>query len=100
MASAEKSASLENDWVFGPDVPTTDFFQHRDVRDDSDLEWLVNDLIYALERGEFLQWEAVVCQELHPGMAHQNGVFGYIAASSSRGVMLLYDQGFSFFPRP
>jgi hypothetical protein len=29
------------------------------------LEWLVNDLIYALERGEFLQWEAVVCQDLH-----------------------------------
>src|SRR6516165_4585596 len=61
----EKSASLENDWVFGPDVPTTDFFQHRDVRSDSDLEWLINDLIYALERGKFLQWEAVVCHELH-----------------------------------
>ena len=61
---AEKSASLENEWDFGPDVPTYDFFQHRDVRNESDLEWLVNDLIYALERGDFLQWEAVVCQEL------------------------------------
>jgi hypothetical protein len=61
---AEKSASLENEWIFGPDVPTTDFFQYRDVRSDSDLEWLVNDLIYALERGDFLRWEAVVCQEL------------------------------------
>jgi hypothetical protein len=60
----EKCPSLENEWVFGPDVPTTDFFQHRDVRSDSDLEWLVNDLIYALERGDFHRWEAVVCQEL------------------------------------
>jgi hypothetical protein len=61
---AEKSASLENEWSFGPDVPTSDFFQHRDVRDEGQREWLVNDLIYALERDDFLQWEAVVCQEL------------------------------------
>jgi hypothetical protein len=61
---AEKSASLENKWVFGPDVPTTDFFQHQDVRNTGDLEWLVNDLIYALERGDFLRWESVVCREL------------------------------------
>jgi hypothetical protein len=60
----EKSASLEDEGTCGQDVPTTDFFQHRDVRDDSDLEWLVNDLIYTLERGDFLRWEAVVCQEL------------------------------------
>jgi hypothetical protein len=61
---AEKSASLENEWSFGPDVPTSDFFQHRDVRDEGQREWLVNDLIYALERADFLRWEAVVCQEL------------------------------------
>jgi hypothetical protein len=60
----EKSASLENEWTFGPEVPTSDFFEHRDVRRESDLEWLVNDLIYALERGDFHRWEAVVCQEL------------------------------------
>ena len=34
------------------------------MRSESDLEWLVNDLIFALERGDFLRWEAVVCQEL------------------------------------
>jgi hypothetical protein len=61
---AEKSASLENEWTFGPDVPTSDFFEHRDVRDEGQREWLVNDLIYALERGDFLRWEAVVCREL------------------------------------
>ena len=60
----EKSVSLENEWEFGPDVPTCDFFEHRDIRDESDREWLVNDLIYALERDDFLRWEAVVCQEL------------------------------------
>src|SRR3954471_6149949 len=61
---SERNASLENEWEFGPDVPTYDFFEHRDVRVESDLEWLLNDLIYALERGDFLRWEAVVCQEL------------------------------------
>jgi len=61
---AEKSASLENQWTFGPDVPTSDFFEHRDVQNESDREWLVNDLIYDLGRGDFLRWEAVVCQEL------------------------------------
>jgi hypothetical protein len=61
---AEKTTSLENEWSFSPDVPTYDFFQHRDVRDEGDREWLVADLIYALERGDYLRWEAVVCQEL------------------------------------
>src|SRR3954447_6843725 len=60
----EKSACLEGRWSFGPGVATTDFFEHRDVRDESDREWLVDDLIYALQRGDFLRWEAVVCQEL------------------------------------
>ncbi len=60
----EKSASLENKWTFGPDVPTYDYFEGRDVRKTSDLEWLINDLIEDLERDHFLQWEAVVCQEL------------------------------------
>lgn len=61
---SERSASLENEWTFSPDVPTYDFFQHRDVRVAGDREWLVNDLIETLERNEFLLWEAVVCQEL------------------------------------
>jgi hypothetical protein len=74
---AEKSASLEDEWTFGPVVPTYDFFQHRDVRDESDREWLVNDLISALERGDFLRWEAVVCQELGlPLTERQRGVLG------------------------
>src|SRR3954469_21641330 len=60
----EKSASLQNEWAFGPEGPTSHFFGHREVRSESDLEWLVNDFIYALERGDFLRWEAVVCQEL------------------------------------
>lgn len=61
---SEKSASLAGKWEFGPDVPTYDFFEGRDLRAPSELEWLVNDLTAALERGEFLRWEAVVCQEL------------------------------------
>jgi hypothetical protein len=60
----EKSACLESKWKFSPDVPTYNCFQHQDVRNEGDREWLVNDLIDALERGDFLRWEAVVCQEL------------------------------------
>ena len=74
---AQRSVSLENEWVFGPDVPTYDFFQHRDIRNVSDLEWLVNDLTESLERGEFLRWEAVVCQELGlPLTERQRQAFG------------------------
>jgi hypothetical protein len=37
---SEKSASLKNEWTFGPEVPSSDFSQHGDVRNVSDLEWL------------------------------------------------------------
>jgi hypothetical protein len=61
---AEKAVSLDDKWSFGPDVPTYDFFEHRDLQNDGDLEWVVNDLIESIERGEFLRWEAVVTQEV------------------------------------
>jgi hypothetical protein len=97
---AEKSASLENQWEFGPDVPTSDFFEHRDVRDESDREWLLNDLIHALERGDFLRWEAVVCQELSlPLTGRQRQAVGDLLNFNDEpdGDRILYIDG---IPRP
>ncbi len=91
---------MENEWTFGPEVPTNDFFEHRDVRSDSDLEWLVNDLIYALERGDFLRWEAVVCRELGlPLTERQRQVVGELLDFSDETDedRVLYIDG---IPRP
>jgi hypothetical protein len=97
---AEKSASLENEWTFGPEVPTHDFFKHQDVRNDGDLAWLVNVLIYALERGDFLRWEAVVCQELGlPLTERQRQAVGKLVSFGDEPAeeRILYIDG---IPRP
>ena len=60
----EKPACLEGKWQFGPDVPTYDFFEHRNLNDPGDLGEVLEDFIFGLERGIFLLWEAVVCEEL------------------------------------
>ena len=62
-ARPKKPACLENKWQFGPDVPTYDFFEHRNLDDPGDREEVLEDLIRP-GTGEFLLWEAVVCQEL------------------------------------
>jgi hypothetical protein len=48
---------------FDRDVPTYDFFEHVDLDDPGDLDEALRSLIYDLESGYFLQWEAVMCQE-------------------------------------
>jgi hypothetical protein len=47
---AEKIASPKKAWVYGPDVPITDFLRHWDLRSGSDLQCLVKDPIFASER--------------------------------------------------
>jgi hypothetical protein len=59
-----KPACLEGKWHFGSDVPTYDFFEHRSLDDPADREEIIENVIESLERGEFLVWEAVVCDEL------------------------------------
>ena len=59
-----KPACLEGKWHFGSDVPTYDFFEHRSLDDPADREEILENVIESLERGEFLVWEAVVCDEL------------------------------------
>ena len=50
----EKPACLEGKWQFGPDVPTYDFFEHRNLNDPGDLGEVLEDFIFGLERGIFL----------------------------------------------
>lgn len=44
-------------WEFDPDIPTHDFFENNDLDD------VVRYFVDSLESGDFLTWEAVVCEE-------------------------------------
>jgi hypothetical protein len=46
-----------------PEVPTYDFFEHRNLSDHGQLERLLDDLIFELENEDFLRWEAVIRKE-------------------------------------
>ena len=48
---------------FEQDVPVESYFAHRDLNHPDDIEELTENLIYDLESGYFLMWEAVVRQE-------------------------------------
>ena len=45
------------------EAPTSDFFEHRNLNNHGDLESLLDDLIFEIENGSFLQWEAVIRRE-------------------------------------
>src|ERR1019366_5089193 len=44
-------------------VPTDDFFDGRNLNQVSDLQEAVENFVFKLEQGDFLTWEAVVCEE-------------------------------------
>lgn len=44
-------------------MPTYDYFEHKNLDNQGDLEELVENLIYALKDGYFLSWEAVIREE-------------------------------------
>ena len=46
-----------------PEAPTNDFFEHRNLNKHGDLEGLLQDFIFEMESGYFLQWEAVIRKE-------------------------------------
>src|SRR3974377_892305 len=53
--AADRPSQLR--WEFDPDIPTHDFFENNDL---DDVAWYFVD---SLESGDFLTWEAVVCEE-------------------------------------
>jgi hypothetical protein len=55
----ERSQSLK--WKFGPNIPTSDFFEGQKPEDD--FGEAVENFIFTMEQGEFLVWEAVMAQE-------------------------------------
>jgi len=50
-------------WAFDPDIPTRDFFEGGSLDDTGNLQEVVENFVYMLEEGDFLTWEAVVCEE-------------------------------------
>jgi hypothetical protein len=95
-----KPACLEGKWHFDPDVPTYDFFEHQNLEDQSDLGEVLHNVIFHLERGDFLRWEAVVCQELGlPLTARQEEALGGLLSFSDDPAddRILYIDG---IPRP
>jgi hypothetical protein len=50
-------------WLFDADIPTRDFFEQGSLHDAWNLQEAVENFVYELETGNFLTWEAVVCEE-------------------------------------
>jgi len=50
-------------WEFAPDSPTHDFLGEGPLDDTWNLQQAVEDFVSWVEEGQFLSWEAVVCEE-------------------------------------
>ena len=50
-------------WKFGPDIPTDDFFEGRNLDEMWNLQEAVQNFVFRLEEDRFLTWEAVMCDE-------------------------------------
>jgi hypothetical protein len=50
-------------WEFAPDTPTYDFIEDHRLDPSWGLQEAVDNFIYAMEKDEFLAWEAVVAEE-------------------------------------
>jgi hypothetical protein len=50
-------------WEFDPDIPTHDFLEEGPLDDTWNLQQAVENFVSWVEEGQFLTWEAVVCEE-------------------------------------
>ena len=50
-------------WEFDPDIPTHDFLEAGPLDDTWNLQQAVENVVSWVEDGQFLSWEAVVCEE-------------------------------------
>jgi hypothetical protein len=50
-------------WEFDPDIPTHDFLEEGPLDDTWNLQQAVENFVSWVEEGQFLSWEAVVCEE-------------------------------------
>jgi hypothetical protein len=58
---AQQPAPLR--WEFDPDIPTLDFLEDGPLEDTWKLQEAVENFVSWVEEGQFLTWEAVVCEE-------------------------------------
>src|SRR5437868_1291300 len=78
-----RSACLEGLWHFDHDVPTYDFFEHLKPVDHEDLGEVLHEVVFWIEKGYFLRWEAIVCDELDlPSTARQEEALGELLSFS------------------
>jgi len=59
--AAQKPAQMR--WEFDPDIPTHDFLEEGPLDDTWNLQEAVENFVSWVEEGQFLTWEAVVCEE-------------------------------------
>jgi hypothetical protein len=79
---AQKPAPIR--WEFGPDIPTHDFLEEGPLHDPWNLQQAVENFVSWVEEGQFLTWEAVVCQEQPPPRDPRN--LQPLLASPAAGV--------------
>jgi len=95
-----KPACLEGLWHFDPDVPTCDLFEHLNPEDEGDLGEVLHEVVFWLEGGYFLRWEAIVSDELGlPLTARQEEALGELlnfSEDSADDRILYIDE----IPRP
>ena len=63
MTKSKHGKSTHSTKPFEPHVPTHDYLAFHNLDDYSDLEELLENLIYDIESGYFLRWEAVIRRE-------------------------------------
>ncbi len=54
---------LLTEWPIEPDIPANDLFAYRSPEHPGEMEWILEDFIFRLESGYYLQWEAVISRE-------------------------------------
>lgn len=89
-------------WEFGSEIPTLDFFEHTNPENMGELDEAVDDFVYRLEKGDFLTWEAVVCEEQGlPLTAQQKkALHSLVSFSEEPDEQILYLNGLPRFSEP
>jgi hypothetical protein len=79
-------------------IPTYDYFEHRNPDDYGQLDWLIQDLTRHIEKEYFLPWEAVSRQEqgLKLSRKYKKILRGLLNFSDDDGPILYIDE----MPRP
>jgi len=94
MAKRKKKKSPNN-----KDIPVYDFIEDHDLDTDWGIAECLDNLIFGIEKGKFLQWEAVVSneQKLPLTKKQKNALDELINFSDNEDELILYIDG---MPRP